>query len=141
MYLPELTWHLGTLNLCALVKGYDVLEVPHDGIKLHKPICVVLDVTCPRAFALQTRQVKKFPKPESVLDEIDTKNLEDDVLRRFIEAFETAVGFQDVSLIWDVWCELAETYLCELTSLELGMRFMPRPTSIEAEVTLLPLGK
>ena len=59
----------GNPELMRLVKGYDVLEVPHDGIKLHKPIRVVLDVTCPRAFALQTRHVKKFPKPESVLDE------------------------------------------------------------------------
>ena len=35
-------------------------------------------------------------------------------------SLETAVGFQDVGLIWDVWCEQAEANLSELTSLETG---------------------
>ena len=46
------------------VRGYEVLTVLHDGIKLHRPIKVVLDVTCPRAFALQTMNFQPSPKPE-----------------------------------------------------------------------------
>ena len=108
---PELMRHL---------RGFEVMTVPHDGIKSHKPIKIVLDFHCPRTLALQTRKVKNFPKVEKDLDPEDLESLEFDIFTRYKGNFEQAVESQDVNSIWSAWCSLAESFLCERTALETG---------------------
>ena len=104
-------------ELMRLLKGYEVLAVPHDEIKSHKPIKITLDVQCPHSLAWQARKAKKLPTPQTSLGPQDLSHLEWSIIERYIEAFEAAVSFQDVDLIWDVWCALAEAFLCERTAL------------------------
>ena len=110
----------GNSELMRILKGYEVLTVPHDGIKSHRPIKIILDVQCPRSLAWQARKVRKLPRAETTLDPQDLSQLEWNIMERYIEAFEAAVSFQDVDLIWDVWCALAEAFLCERTAFETG---------------------
>ena len=110
----------GNSELMRYLKGYEVLSVPHDGIKSHKPIKIVFEFKCPKAFALQTRKVKNFPKVDQNLHPEDLESLEFDIFSRYIESFERAVVSQDVNSIWDAWSSLAESFLCERTALETG---------------------
>ena len=111
----------GNQEAMRLFKRYEVLDVPATGIKNHKPIKVVLDVTCPKAFALQPGKVRSFPFPETPMDPDDIEDLESDVLERYFDRFVAAVSSGDVDKIWAEWCQLAETFLAERTAIETGM--------------------
>ena len=87
-------------------------------LKLHGPIKVVLEVTCLRACALQTGKFQPLPKPETDLDPVDLQHLEEEIIERCVGAFEEAVNFQDVNLIWALWTAMAEAFLLERTTLE-----------------------
>ena len=110
----------GNQELMRFVRGYEVLTVFQDGIALLCPIKVVLVVACPRAFALQTKNQPLPPKHEKDLYPVDVQHLEEEILERYVGAFEEAVNSQDVNLIWDVWTAMAEAFLLERTTLGTG---------------------
>ena len=136
----------GNPELMRLLKSYEVLDVPPNGIKNHKPVRVVIDVTCPKSWAWQTRKVHALPVPSQELCAEDTRNLEDDIFERYLDGFVEAVESTDVDAIWDAWCTLAETFLAEKTALETGNDKYARESCYRgrghaAEVSKVKLGK
>ena len=110
----------GNPELMRFLKNFEVLDVPHDGIRSHKPIRVTIDVSCPRAFALQTRKVMDFPECEYFLD-VETKaELENDVCERYLDQFFQSIEKHDIDEMWSLWCQIAETFLAEKAAMESG---------------------
>ena len=111
----------GNLEAMRLVKSYEVMDVPASGIKGHKPIKVILDVSCPKAFALQPGKVRSFPFSNFSMSPEEIENLENDVMERYVDRYAEAVISEDVDRIWDEWCQMAETFLAERVAMETGL--------------------
>lgn len=129
------------LNRAAMqiLKSFRVLDVPENGIKSHRPLEVVFDVTIDTTHAWKIQQPNAYPEIEKLPKE-DEDFLCSDVLERFSTAFYHALEHGTIDEVYITWCQLAETYLNERaawggghTSILNSPQYKGRGTSAKAE--------
>ena len=105
-------------NATRMLTNCEVLSVPPDGIKRHKPVEVQLEVGLKKEFALKARKLRGLPKLQSAMAQEDLDELAQTKVEEKEEAFYEAAAEKDIDAMWTIWCAVAESYPVEREAVE-----------------------
>ena len=113
------------IDMCFLNQGAtrmltncEVLAVPTEGIKRHKPVQIELDFGLKKEFALKVGKIRGLPKVQSTMSQEELDDLAQTKVEAREEDFYIAVAKRDIDAVWALWCSIAEDYLVERAAVE-----------------------
>ena len=96
----------------------EVVAVPLEGIKRHKPVEVQLRINMEKEFAFRTIPIRGLPKFQSAMDPTDLQELAQTTAEKHEGYFYDAYAERNIDLMWSSWCRMAEDYLLEKVAVE-----------------------
>ena len=101
-------------------KAFNVIEVPPDGIKRHKPVEGRWLFDMPKEYAMKIQSARGLPKRRTEMNPEEIKLIAHEAVVEFGNNFYEAFFENDVDMMWEAWCSMAESYLVTKAAIESG---------------------